>query len=90
VSILFLCSKTAIPNATKLMRSNNRFTNMEHRFKNTQRFLSHPKHKLAIIKTLTLRNLTKTPIKKKKKKKEEEIIIKLIKLYIYIYNINEY
>jgi hypothetical protein len=54
------------------MRSNNRFTNMEHRFKNTQRFLSHPKHKLAIIKTLTLRNLTKTPIKKKRKKKKKK------------------
>jgi hypothetical protein len=45
---------------------------MEHRFKNTPRFLSHPKHKLAIIKTLTLRNLTKTPIKKKRKKKKKK------------------
>jgi hypothetical protein len=34
-------------------------TNMEHRFKNTPRFLSRPKHKRAIMKTLTLGNLTK-------------------------------
>jgi hypothetical protein len=45
------------------------FTNMENRFKNTPRFLSHPKHKLAIIKTLTLRNLTKKPFLKKNQTK---------------------
>jgi hypothetical protein len=38
-------------------------TNIEHRFKNSSRFFSHPKHKLAIIKTLTLRNLTKKTLK---------------------------
>jgi hypothetical protein len=43
------------------------FTNMEHRLKNTPRFLSHPKHKLAIIKTLTIKNLTKKSFKKKEK-----------------------
>jgi hypothetical protein len=68
VSILFLCQ----------------FTNMEHRFKNTPRFLLHPKHKLVIIKTLTLRNVTKKPIFLLKIKLNKEIIIKLTKLYIYI------
>jgi hypothetical protein len=56
---------------------------MEHKFKNTPRFLSHLKHKLAIIKTLTLRNVIKKPFKKEKIKLKKEIIIKLIKLYIY-------
>ncbi len=54
---------------------------MEHRFKNTTRFLSHPKHKLVIIKTLTLKNLTKKPILKNKSKLNKEILIKLTNIY---------
>ncbi len=38
---------------------------MEDRFKNTPRFLSCPKHKLAIMKTLTLRSLTIKQLKNK-------------------------
>jgi hypothetical protein len=63
-------------------------TNMEHRFKNTPRFLSRLKHKLAIMKTLTLRNLTKKPKIIKLIKLNKEIITKLTKFF-FIYSNNE-